>query len=469
MKGQTGEHQSSSLEFLGNRVQELESQLAEANMTIQSLIKGQVDALLNAEGNDMLLLRQTQQALQQANQQLEVSNRLLSDTQRELEQRVEQRTEDLEQAKFELEVELAERERTEAILQQINQRLRESEERFHVALKNSPILVYTTDLDLRYTWIHNPRHGMSASEVIGKRDDELLPAKNVAELLEFKRQVLSQQTGARKEIHIRVGGEIKTYDVTAEPLRQEDGEMIGLTVAAVEITEHRRLEQEMSRNAMRLEVQQRLIGQRESERMLIARDLHDGPLQDLIGATYILTDAMNIDEKEERLARMANACGTLNKLIRDLRIFCTELRPPTLAPYGLEKAIRSHQETFQEKYPDLHVELDLAPDGVGLPEDMRMALYRIYQEALNNVVRHSQAKNVQVRFVINPDKASLEIVDDGLGFHLPRNWVQYARQGHLGLAGIQERTDAIGGQLDIHSLPGSGTIVRVLVPRRLPA
>jgi two-component system sensor histidine kinase UhpB len=343
------------------------------------------------------------------------------------------------------------------------QNLREAKERFVVALKNSPITVYTTDRELRYTWIYNA-NSENSNNRIGLRDDELPGASDVEDMMLFKRAVLESGNGQRREIRV-VFDELENYfDVTAEPLRDDEGKVSGLTVAAVDITEQRRVKDEMAQNVARIEVQRRLIQQRELERQQIARDLHDGPLQELIGINYGLEEIFRMRPGKQRKYKEDVIIGAVQEIIHEIRTFCGELRPPSLAPFGLEKAIRSHMESFHEKYPDIKVNLDLEVDKELLSEDVRMALYRIYQELTNNIMKHAAASAVWIRFGFNEVQIELEVRDNGTGFDVPTNWVETARQGHLGLVGILERAEAVGGFVDITSRPGLGTNVLVIVP-----
>jgi PAS domain S-box-containing protein len=118
---------------------------------------------------------------------------------------------------------------------------RESEARFRTVLQNSHVIVSTVDRDLRYTWIYNPHPAFRAEDVLGKRDDELVPPDHVAELMALKREVLESGEGERREVRIQLGPAIHFYDVTALPLRDTAGEVTGVTVAATDVTEHRRV------------------------------------------------------------------------------------------------------------------------------------------------------------------------------------------------------------------------------------
>jgi signal transduction histidine kinase len=141
-----------------------------------------------------------------------------------------------------------------------------------------------------------------------------------------------------------------------------------------------------------------------------------------------------------------------------------ESRPPTLAPFGLEKAIKSHIDRLQPAHPELRVKLELMPDGQILPEQTRLALFRIYQAALSNVLRHATAHQVVIRLSLDEEQVVLEVQDDGQGFELPERWIEIARQGHLGLIGMVERAESIGGQLNVVSAPGQGTVIQAVIP-----
>lgn len=120
--------------------------------------------------------------------------------------------------------------------------LRESGERFRVALLNSPITVSHLDRALRYLWIANPPPELAGRPVIGRRDDELLPPAAAAELVRFKQGVLDSGSGARQEIRLDLPGRRVIYDVTAEPLRNAAGAVVGITAAAADITGRRQTE-----------------------------------------------------------------------------------------------------------------------------------------------------------------------------------------------------------------------------------
>jgi PAS domain S-box-containing protein len=242
-------------------------------------------------------------------------------------------------------------------------------------------------------------------------------------------------------------------------LMKYQGDDSEFVIAMVEdINERKQIEQEL------FEMRRRLMQSRENERLRLAQELHDSPLQDIIGLSFQV-QGLQSDLGDSSAGQELRAMQTtLELVIGKMRSIAGELRPPALAPFGLYKAIQSHADGFQKKYTDIHLSMQLARDEQRLAEETRLALFRIYQESLNNIVRHAKAKQAWVRLMLDDQQVVLEIEDDGQGFELPSRWIQLARQGHLGLIGARERTEAIGGRFEVQSSPGEGTLVRAIVP-----
>lgn len=129
-----------------------------------------------------------------------------------------------------------------ADLETANEALRYAEERFRIALKNSPIVVFNQDLDLRYTWIYNPALGYEAEAVIGKCDSDLFAPEDAQKLSNIKQQVLELQTSLREEVIITDRGDLKCYDLTVDPLLNLDNQIIGVTCTALDITHRKKAE-----------------------------------------------------------------------------------------------------------------------------------------------------------------------------------------------------------------------------------
>jgi signal transduction histidine kinase len=224
------------------------------------------------------------------------------------------------------------------------------------------------------------------------------------------------------------------------------------------ITAQKLIEAELS------ELRHRLMFGREMERLGIAQDLHDGPLQEIIGISYQLQALENSMTTKADIEQLQSIQGALHLLAKSLRVICGELRPPTLIPFGLKRTILSHIDEIQTAHPELEIIQDLPPDSQSLPEQQRIVLFRIYQEALRNILQHSQATKVWVHLWIHEEQAVLEIKDNGVGFDPPRRWIEFARRGHLGMVGAMERAKEAGGSLEITSAAGQGTLIRTTVP-----
>jgi signal transduction histidine kinase len=214
------------------------------------------------------------------------------------------------------------------------------------------------------------------------------------------------------------------------------------------------------------EIKNRLVESRERERLRLAQDLHDIPIQDLYGLMYQVEDLRELvkDTNGTELVEEFNA--TIHRIVNNLRTLCGELRPPSLSPFGLEVALRDHVEKLRNVSPDLRFHLDLMRDQQNLSDNIRLCLFRIYQEAITNVIRHAQATDVHIHFQWDDEAATLEVEDNGVGFELPEHWVDLVRQESFGIVGIAERVESVQGTLEIESTPDHGTTVRVKVPRR---
>lgn len=214
------------------------------------------------------------------------------------------------------------------------------------------------------------------------------------------------------------------------------------------------------------EIKSRLVESRERERLRLAQELHDVPIQDLYGLMYQLDDLKDLISDPDGWNVLDDFNQTLHRVVNSLRTICGELRPPSLSPFGLEVAIRDHVERVRSQNPDLIIHLDLMRDQQVLSDSMRLCLFRIYQQAINNVVRHAQATEIHIRFRWDEQVIILEVEDNGDGFELPKDWIELVRKEHFGLVGLAERVESVSGKLEILSSVGDGTMIRAIVPRR---
>ena len=348
--------------------------------------------------------------------------------------------------------------------EQAAEMLRQSEARFRTIFENAQLGMAVVDLDKRIL-ATNPlletMLGYQAEELHGIDLLSLTHPEDVRIARDLLESLLSGERDHYKleKRFMRSDGEFMWGSFTVSLVRDAEGNPRFAIKMIEDITARKQIEAELA------EVQHRLLESRELERVQLAQELHDVPIQDLYGILYQLNDFDHLMVEQESLEEWAHVRGTVQGVINTLREICGELRSPTLAPFGLEGAIREHAEQFQNKHPHIIVNLDLKHDGKGLPEQMRLNLFRIYQQAMTNVVRHAEATEVSVTFTWDENKVVLQIQDNGLGFEVPPRWIGLVRKGHLGLVGAAERAELIGGRFQVLSKPGEGTLIKVSVPR----
>jgi PAS domain S-box-containing protein len=340
-----------------------------------------------------------------------------------------------------------------------------AEEHFRVLAESAVEAIITADaLGAILFW------NRAASRIFGYREPEILGRPLWDLLATADAEALSsaiRDPDRAPDAPSRIGRSVEAYAVDRLGLRfpielsltrwEADGRPF-FTAIIHDISQRRAAEEEL------VELYQRLVTRGEEERAHLARELHDGPVQDLYGVRLGLQQPLPEDLGAGGQAAFATAQAQLKTVADRLRAICHDLRPPALAPFGLEVAIRSHAERFQALHPELAVTLDLAPDRQRLPERTRVALYRVYQPAMANVARHAEAEQVRIRLSLDEERVTLSVRDDGRGFKVPRSWLDLARRGQLGLVGASERVKAVGGRLDVVSRPGDGTLVRVSAP-----
>jgi signal transduction histidine kinase len=198
----------------------------------------------------------------------------------------------------------------------------------------------------------------------------------------------------------------------------------------------------------------------EEERQRIARELHDGLGPDLASLNIRLLTVRKLLEREGHpvTGEIEELAGQIQSSIRDIRRLIHDLRPVALDELGLVPALREHLARCRQEH-DLEIEF-LADVGERLPAAAESALFRIVQEAVNNVLRHAQAQHVFVALTRDEDHVKLRVTDDGQGFD-----TQIPRSGrHVGLWSMSERVEQLGGQFEVHSVLGRGTTVTTVVP-----
>jgi signal transduction histidine kinase len=226
-----------------------------------------------------------------------------------------------------------------------------------------------------------------------------------------------------------------------------------------------RLREAEEREAMRGELFRRVVTAQEAERQRIARDLHDETGQSLtaiglglrgLSTTLVKQPDRALDTLHQLESLAADSLSELQRLI-------TDLRPSHLDDLGLPAALRWYGGKVAER-TGLKVRVDIFGDEQPVAETVKIAIFRIVQEALNNIIKHAEANGVFIQLSYEPNRMHVTVRDDGKGFDLEA--VQHRRTSRpsLGLAGMNERAGLLGGTVTIESGIGQGTLVDAKIP-----
>jgi signal transduction histidine kinase len=207
-----------------------------------------------------------------------------------------------------------------------------------------------------------------------------------------------------------------------------------------------------------------ITGAQEDERKRIAREAHDETAQVLVALARRLDGLIASPELPSPLfkERLEGLRGLTTEALQSVRRFSQDLRPPVLDDLGFVAAVRGLTRNLEEA--GVETELEVSGSPYRLSPEEELVLFRIAQEALNNVRRHADARQATVMISFHGDSVRMVIEDDGEGFDAPESLVDLAVSGRLGLMGMHERARILGGTLQIDSQPGDGTKIILDAP-----
>ena len=215
-------------------------------------------------------------------------------------------------------------------------------------------------------------------------------------------------------------------------------------------------------------VEQLLVGTvqaQEEERRRISVELHDGVAQWLVGASYQLQSCQAVLAKDnpDGVSSDISKLGlTIDKSLKEIRSVIAGLRPPALEELGLVHAIKQTIKDFSSD--GISCRFETFGKQVRLSSSTELTIYRVIQESLNNIKKHSEATSVTVKLRFTGDRVSIEVNDNGKGFDYFKTIRQAATSGHMGLLGMRERALMMGGNLKINSKMGGGSRINLTLP-----
>jgi PAS domain S-box-containing protein len=303
-------------------------------------------------------------------------------------------------------------------------------------------------------------YGWTKAEALGKRKQELLKSKYPKPLSEIQTDLLRTGRWEGELVHTRRDGELRIVDGRWVPLKRGDENTVVLEINT-DITARKSYEERLrllSAHLMRVQ---------DEERRRIARELHDSTGQQLAAMGMVLDElSRHLGGQRKEAETLKQIQDLLDSTNREIRTMAQLLHPPELDLAGLISATRTLVERFAER-SGITVGFQAPPAMKRLADGVDLTLFRVVQECLTNIHRHSGAKHATIYLSETPEEVILEISDDGRG--MPNDLLQEnARDGGesfgVGILGMKERLSQLGGTLEISS-KGQGTTVRAVVPK----
>jgi len=245
-----------------------------------------------------------------------------------------------------------------------------------------------------------------------------------------------------------------------EKVAERTNQLAGTNEALrLEVTSRKKSEE------IRVALLRKIVNAQEDERKRIARDIHDHIGQELVGIKFKLDHLQKrYEDDDELVSEMSNLIGMVKKIDSEVDFLAWELRPSIIDHLGLTSALKTYTEEWAKHF---ETQAEFHHSGLqskNLLPEIEINLYRIGQEALNNVAKHAHAKNASVLLERVDGSVSLVIEDDGVGFDLAKKERITDNDRGMGLLGMKERAELVGGTVQIESVPGGGTTVLVRVP-----
>ena len=266
----------------------------------------------------------------------------------------------------------------------------------------------------------------------------------------------------------RVIGVLRSSKRGGSPFTQSDQELLSILCgqAAIAIENARLFTRVKNQQARVEQLLKQTVAAQEHERKRVSVDIHDGAAQWLVSALYRIQACDRIlDRADVSQSRMelSEIKGVIDQSIKELRRVIYDLQPPALGELGLLGVLRQNVHNF-ERETGIACSFQVEGTPVTVPPLYDLALYRIAQEALANARKHSQATKVDVSLSFHRDELHLEIRDNGKGFDLSHALNNARSAGRLGLLGMKDRAETLGGSMTIETSQGAGTSIALILP-----
>jgi PAS domain S-box-containing protein len=340
-------------------------------------------------------------------------------------------------------------------LEQSQTALRDSEGRFRLVVNTIPVMIWTSDADSHWTYINH-----AWNEFVGRAggSQTVISWANAIHPEDAGRSVEAYTAAFDRRLPFELEYRLQRHDGAYRwifdqgvPRFHADGAFAGYIGSGFDVTERKLAEEALSM------VSRRLIEAQEEERMRLARELHDDITPRLSLVSMCLGRLKRSAGAAERGEEIEAARRQIGDLVRDMQALSHRLHSSKLDLLGLTRAAASLCAELSDLHGvTIHFHADVAER---LPQELSLCLFRVLQEALQNAIKHSGSRRIQVLLRSRVREIELEVVDAGAGFDH-----RATRTRGLGLTSMNERLKLVNGELSIDSKPGGGTTVRARVP-----
>lgn len=368
------------------------------------------------------------------------------------------------------------------------QALRESEQRLRIFVEHAPAAIAMFDRDMRYLsasrrWLSDYKLG--ERDLRGLSHYEVFPEISEGWKEVHRRAMAGEVVRAEADRFERADGSVQWLRWEVRPWHNSFAAVAGIVMFTEDITARQQMEQDLrrSRDELELHVKERtcelamaneelrklpsmLLAAQEEERKRLGSELHDSIGQTIVAVKLWVEMALTASDQgrlNEALENLKHVAPTLQNAIKEIRTIYMGLRPTMLDNLGLISTLQWFCREFQNLHPDCCVALQTAIDEESIPKELEVMIFRIAQEALNNVAKHSKAEWVDVSLSRNGHGIELIVSDDGMGIN-PDRIRSTGTAGSLGLTSMRERAELSGGSFSIESTPGEGTTIRACWP-----